>query len=184
MVKIMTSACLLFWNSECKCITKKAATEIVTAYSETFGRIFGRTPASGWFFRGNIRKLLGVSCLTEILSCQRKFWHSKGVHQNGLLFIFHIAQHDISQRLQRHDTPTGIRLTACKVNGLTDIFLDYIFGKLFGAEKRRINRLHLFCLWRILFLRFNDCLTVVNRNGTTAIYRTAILVNEERHENQ
>ena len=92
----------------------------------------------GLFSAERFGKNSSVSCFAEIFAFENIFGSGKRIDKFGFAFVGYVAQYQIAQGLQRHDTPARIGFTACKGNSLPQILFDNIFSKLLRAEERSI----------------------------------------------
>ena len=85
-----------------------------------------------------------VSCFAEIFAFENIFGSGEGVDQFGFSLIGYVAQYQIAQGLQRHDTPACIGFAIRQLDRLPQVLLDDVFGEMLRTEERRIRRRDLF----------------------------------------
>ena len=96
---------------------------------------------------------MAITRFRKVIAAESIFGRCKWIDQFGFPFIRYVTQYDVAHKLQSHDSPTCISLTACKVDGLADVSFNGIFRKLLLAKERGINRFYILRLW-LGFLRF------------------------------
>ena len=119
-----------------------------------------------------------VPCFAEIFAFEDVFGSGKGIDQFGFALIAHIAEHDISLCLQRHQPPTSIGFAIRQLDRLPQVFLDDICCETVGAEERSIHRRNLF--------RIHICMPVwlAWRNGLCIVDSIIIAENNVSDNNR
>lgn len=106
--------------------------------------------------------LLGfATCIAKIVCCKYIFRRGKRIDQFGFAGIVDVTEHDIPACLQCPDPPACIGFAGGEVDGLLQVLLDDVSGKLIRAEERGIHRLNVLCCGLWLFVRFSGCRLVV-----------------------